>query len=758
MTVLDAVEKVLRNMGTAMHYKDIARQLLQDQRWKPAAGGAGATVNAQIVLDIKKSGKRSRFQRTGPGVFGLRDWGIDEYSSELSEELLEDDAEVDATPRVTAGYANTSEERQAPPEPERRPYLPAGRERRQRQRRVAQRRREREIAEEKEAAESAALASSVAESQRRREGDRRAEDRRRGQVYVSSALVSGDAAHGVPVSHGSVNRRATVTHDEPMRPAEAPRELDRPPSAPATSAGWESSSEWELEEEKVPAVASDAGQTAVFSATDLPLPQTELTSGASLEEGPAKPVAEIPAEAGPTDEPEVVVTLDESPVDEPPVEELPVEELPVEEPEIALPVEEPPVEELPVEEPEIALPVEEPPVEEPEIALPVEEPPVEELPVEELPVEEPEIALPVEEPPVEEPPVEEPPVEEPEIALPVEEPPVEEPVSSSQAATPESPVFLAIPPEYTAVEPSVASAAPAPISRPSGAGVTSPPPVWTMPKVPKAPKETPPPAPVGASSSELRDSDVRMDRFPRIPPFAEVVASILRAQASRDPLHYTEVASQACRMGWLSSAGPAEAAAMYAVAREEVVLERRLGRIPRFVIPGGGTIGLSEWQSADVSVQVEAHNREVQGKLLYVLRMMELDAFEGLMGRLLAELGVSCLQVMERDGTGGFAALGHYRTPFGFTVPLALMIHRGREGASDMVTGWAGKVPPSAYGVIVSTESFSPDFAARVQRLGVKKVRLVNGHQLVNLLISRNLGVIRDGTEILGLVVPRADE
>ena len=71
MSALDAAVKVLEVAGKPLHYREITRRMLQSGLWATEGKTPEATVNAQLAVDIKKSGKASRFMRFGRGIFGL---------------------------------------------------------------------------------------------------------------------------------------------------------------------------------------------------------------------------------------------------------------------------------------------------------------------------------------------------------------------------------------------------------------------------------------------------------------------------------------------------------------------------------------------------------------------------------------------------------------------------------------------------------------------------------------------------------------
>ena len=82
MSALSAVETLLAEVGHPLSYTDITRLIIEKGYWKTEGKTPEATINAQLAVNIKKHGNQSRFQRTGPGLFALRSWGLKEFHSE----------------------------------------------------------------------------------------------------------------------------------------------------------------------------------------------------------------------------------------------------------------------------------------------------------------------------------------------------------------------------------------------------------------------------------------------------------------------------------------------------------------------------------------------------------------------------------------------------------------------------------------------------------------------------------------------------
>jgi hypothetical protein len=70
MSMKKAAEKVLAETGGPLHSEEITKRALDEQLVKTKGKTPGATMAAQLAVDVKR--KDSPFIRTRPGVYGLR--------------------------------------------------------------------------------------------------------------------------------------------------------------------------------------------------------------------------------------------------------------------------------------------------------------------------------------------------------------------------------------------------------------------------------------------------------------------------------------------------------------------------------------------------------------------------------------------------------------------------------------------------------------------------------------------------------------
>lgn len=97
LTWRKAIERVLGDAGGAMHYTDIAEQIVAEGLRKNVGATPPATVNANVSTSISKDGEKSPFRKVGRGVYMLKEHGSKE--SGKAKVVLDndtDDSETDS--------------------------------------------------------------------------------------------------------------------------------------------------------------------------------------------------------------------------------------------------------------------------------------------------------------------------------------------------------------------------------------------------------------------------------------------------------------------------------------------------------------------------------------------------------------------------------------------------------------------------------------------------------------------------------------
>jgi len=69
-----AIDKVLMEAATPLHYNEITERIIADGLRKNLGATPAATVNAQLAVSIKRDGARSPYIRISKGVFALKSY------------------------------------------------------------------------------------------------------------------------------------------------------------------------------------------------------------------------------------------------------------------------------------------------------------------------------------------------------------------------------------------------------------------------------------------------------------------------------------------------------------------------------------------------------------------------------------------------------------------------------------------------------------------------------------------------------------
>ncbi|MFZ1553811.1 MAG: restriction endonuclease [Anaerolineae bacterium] len=174
----------------------------------------------------------------------------------------------------------------------------------------------------------------------------------------------------------------------------------------------------------------------------------------------------------------------------------------------------------------------------------------------------------------------------------------------------------------------------------------------------------------------------------------------------------------------------------------------------RFVRAGKGVFGLVQWRPEGIEAQVEKINRATREQLHGLLLEMPSDRFEALIGELLIRMGFdeSTVTVTRRSGDGGIDVTGLYRATGLTGVSAAVQAKRWKANVqAPTVTSLRGSLQVQQQGIIISTSDFSK--GARVEATAPNKsyIGLINGQELVELLVRHKVGVREKPLPVLSL-------
>ena len=234
--------------------------------------------------------------------------------------------------------------------------------------------------------------------------------------------------------------------------------------------------------------------------------------------------------------------------------------------------------------------------------------------------------------------------------------------------------------------------------------------------------------------------------------FTDATEHVLQRVADGKPMHYRDITRHALRLGLLRTEGRTPEATLYAQLLSENARRARRGEPPRFVKLGSGMVGLARWQGRGLAGDIERHNAEVRKQLHARLHSMDPGDFEALVGRLLAAIGFDDVVVTARSGDGGIDVRGTLVVGDVIRTRMAVQVKRWKQGVQrPLVQQVRGSLGAHEQGLIITTGDFSAGAREEARRADATPVGLMNGEQLVALLVEHDIGVRRTTHDLIEL-------
>jgi len=237
--------------------------------------------------------------------------------------------------------------------------------------------------------------------------------------------------------------------------------------------------------------------------------------------------------------------------------------------------------------------------------------------------------------------------------------------------------------------------------------------------------------------------------------FTDAAAYVLEHSNHQQPMHYRDITSRALKLGLLTTQGQTPEATMYAQILTEVARQVRRDEIPRFIKHGRGKVSLSKWkeqeQPKELTALIMQHNHEVRQKLSKHLCTMHPTEFEEFIGELLVALGFE-VNVTQPSGDGGIDIYGTLVVGDVIRLHMAVQVKRWKQNIqSPDVQRVRGSLGTHDQGLIITTSDFSDGARREAARADAVPVALMNGEQLVELLIVHNVGVYHTSYDLIEL-------
>lgn len=229
--------------------------------------------------------------------------------------------------------------------------------------------------------------------------------------------------------------------------------------------------------------------------------------------------------------------------------------------------------------------------------------------------------------------------------------------------------------------------------------------------------------------------------------FTDSAGRVLKQFSGNKPMHYREITRRALELGLIKTKGLTPEATLYSQILTEIRRQTRKGKIPRFIMHGSGLVSLYSWQPLEavgLVTQIEQHNQQARKKLRERLFSMDSKDFEDLTGRLLGAMGFEDVNVTNYSGDKGIDVRGTLVVGDVIRVKMAVQVKKwgkDRNIQRPDVQQVRGSLGAHDQGLIITTSGFSSGAIEEAQRQNAVPVALMNGDQLVALLIEHNIGV-----------------
>ncbi len=258
----------------------------------------------------------------------------------------------------------------------------------------------------------------------------------------------------------------------------------------------------------------------------------------------------------------------------------------------------------------------------------------------------------------------------------------------------------------------------------------------------------------GAGQKQEEDLSIEVLEEPDVPianmSFTDCAQKVLEEFGGKNPMHYRDITSKARDEKWLYTKGKTPEATMYAQVISEIKRKQNRGESPRFVQHGRGFVGLSQWQARGLSFQIQQYNKKVRKTLRERLLEMEPKEFEELISQLLPEMGFVEVELVTKSGKdGGIDVRGILVVDDVVRIKLAVQVKRWKHNVqSPVVQQVRGSLGAHEQGLIITTSDFSSGAKEETEQSDKTPIALMNGKQLVFLLIEHGIGVQRTTSEL----------
>ena len=234
--------------------------------------------------------------------------------------------------------------------------------------------------------------------------------------------------------------------------------------------------------------------------------------------------------------------------------------------------------------------------------------------------------------------------------------------------------------------------------------------------------------------------------------FSDAAEQVLEQYGNRQPMHYRELTKMCLELNLISTRGQTPAQTMYTQLLADIERYTKRGENGRFIMYGRGMFGLSRWVDIGLAHQIEQHNDVVRRKLRERLFAMNWSDFQDLIAELLDKVGFVNVSVANLGRDHGIDVRGTLVVAGVIRTNMAVQVKRWRNNVqAPTVQQVRGSLGTHDQGLIITTSDFSSGAKQEAERPNAVPVALMNGEQLVNLLVEYDLGVTRASYDLIEL-------
>jgi restriction system protein len=234
--------------------------------------------------------------------------------------------------------------------------------------------------------------------------------------------------------------------------------------------------------------------------------------------------------------------------------------------------------------------------------------------------------------------------------------------------------------------------------------------------------------------------------------FSDAAEKVLEQYGNRQPMHYQELTKKCLELGLVTTRGQTPAQTMYTQLQADIERYTKRGENGRFIMYGRGMFGLSRWVDVGLAHQIEQHNDDVRRKLRDQLFAMSWSDFQDLIAELLDKVGFVNVSVANLGRDHGIDVRGTLVVAGVIRTNMAVQVKRWRNNVqAPIIQQVRGSLGTHDQGLIITTSDFSSGAKQEAERPNAVPVALMNGEQLVNLLVEYDLGVTRASYDLIEL-------